>query len=320
MLMIAAVPMLVGIGALGVDLLHMEAVRSELQKACDAGALAGALVLLQNPAEVEESARTIAGLNIADGRAVSSYSDQTTVSVDVTAPSLNDPGRVKVTASMVTGNSFGRIVGRPTELVVTSATAGPRGLARTVPAGQLFPLAASWDAVPENDVALKDRKLGDIVKLYVNSQQVKNAAFTGFDSTADAGYISSAIDAYLKLSDPDPSQQRSAVIAGESKVNLNNGVAGQKRLAYPGHKAALLERKILYLPVILGTPPINQDATVIGFITIEVLDVEINGAGGIVQTITGRLVKGLRGGRSGGSEGIDPGLVAMEPFSVKLIE
>src|SRR5438270_446510 len=92
-LMVVAVPLAVGIGAFAVDMMKINSVHSELQKACDAGALAGTLQMYQfSPPpsssfdRIVASATSATSLNLADGKPVANSTANTTVVVTIFGP------------------------------------------------------------------------------------------------------------------------------------------------------------------------------------------------------------------------------------------
>src|SRR5688572_19789845 len=74
------------IGAVAVDFSHMLAVKTELQTATDAGALAGAQDLFSDLDNVERHALEITARNQADGKPVSNDTPDTIVTVQVVPP------------------------------------------------------------------------------------------------------------------------------------------------------------------------------------------------------------------------------------------
>jgi uncharacterized membrane protein len=105
-------PLLLGVGALAVDLAYLHVVRNELQNDADAAALAGARKLYQQGASVltwsvaEDSATNAIGLNraaghaLSDGQVVTGYWDtsQGTVGMQLSpmTPSASDVPAVQV--------------------------------------------------------------------------------------------------------------------------------------------------------------------------------------------------------------------------------
>ncbi len=138
------------IGALAVDFSHMDAVRSELQNAVDAAALAGASDLVNNPDQAETHAIEVAAANTADGRPLTNDGAGTTVSVQVTPSTGSDPGEVEVSASITVEHLLAKIFGRNSDTLTARSTAGGGNSIVSLSGNQAFPLAVSIDAVPGN--------------------------------------------------------------------------------------------------------------------------------------------------------------------------
>jgi Flp pilus assembly protein TadG len=295
----------VGIGALALDISHIIAAKNDLQKAVDAAALAGAEELTANPELVEYHALQIAANNKADGRFVANDSDGTSVTVGSTPSIVDEVGTVTVRAEMDLRHMAAPIFGRVTDRIGVCATASAKGPLTTIFADQAFPMTVSLDTAGKNNngqnvgKALKDHKLGDSVKFYINSQQVKNAAFTSFTlRQANANYIKDAVDQSLGLAEVQPGFIPSISVGDE--IYLNNGVVGQKELA-KGEKLDALIAKVPYVvaPVILGDPSFNQTRVVVGFVALKITDVEVSQSGGLVETITATLIKASVKGHGG---------------------
>src|SRR5262245_29234202 len=78
---------------------HLMMVRTDLQSACDASALAGASSLYDTPEDVENAVLSLAADNYADGLPVSSSSPGTHVKLTAYPGDTIYPGSVKVTAT-----------------------------------------------------------------------------------------------------------------------------------------------------------------------------------------------------------------------------
>jgi Flp pilus assembly protein TadG len=112
--LVGLIPLIMGIGAFAIDMMHINAVSNELQKAADAGALAGAdqLPTYSTPApgnlvQIKDAATAVTNVNMADGQVLSSTNANVTVNVSVpTAPtSVNGVGGiVEEDITMVTKN------------------------------------------------------------------------------------------------------------------------------------------------------------------------------------------------------------------------
>lgn len=169
---------------------------------------------------------------------------------------------------------------------------------------------------------LSSANVGDTVVFYINSQQYKNAAFTSLtEKETNANWIDNAIEQSLGLQSPIPGYIPS-VKAGDD-IYLMNGVAGQKKLASDPDYTALVNKKVLFLPVISGNPPFNQSQKCIGFIAVRVTDVEINQSGGVVESITCKIIRAIGPGTSttpidSGNATNDQALVRLAPGPIKL--
>lgn len=280
--------------ALAADSVHMHCARVQLQNAADAAALAGALQLDGDGALAQDRAFQVASACVADGRLVGSQSKNTNVNVIVVPSTFGAPGKVEVLAQMYVSHFLMPIMGRAGDWIRVRSVAGPSCIARQCPHNTCFPLAVSWDTVPNGNkdqaIALSQMHIGDTFRLYINSQKYKNAAFTSFTKdSANAHYIRSAINQILQL-EPQVPGLIPSVSVGDN-INLNNGVVGQKKLATSPEKEALLALNYIILPAITGDPPFNQARQIIGFIAFDVTAVEVNKTDGAVETITGILKK-----------------------------
>lgn len=333
LLMLALVVMVVIFGALALDVAHFVQARKELQVAVDAGALAGAVHLTnEDTTQAEQEAFTVTAANRADGVSVSNSSPGVRVLVQVvpSPPTQPEDGTCTVMAEKVVSHALSPIFGRHSDRASASATASGRGGIIRLGGGQAFPLAISIDTTPDKEVEgrenvkpLKDLHLGDTMMIDIGSQKVKNAAFTSFsESSANANYINSAIDEALGLT-PKQDVVVPPIAVGDS-INLNNGIVGQKTLASGERLAALQSAPFFVMPVIVGDPPMNQSAKIIGFVGIQVLNVT-TGKKGIVETIVGKIVKPVVVGVPGDPPPDVPGqyreiVTEIAPLSVHLID
>lgn len=290
------------LGSLGVDFMHILAVKEELQNATDAGALAGARELWFHLENAEPYALQVTAQNQADGRPVSNSSEGTHVVCTVTAPQGNTPGEVQVEATMRTRHILAPIFLRGSDEVRVLSVAGTSGQLWLLNANQAFPIAVSIDAVPStktgiNAKPLSQCSLGDEFTIYLGSQKVKNGCFTTFDSSPSAHYLNEAIAQALEFRDRVPGFIP-AIKVGD-QINLDNGISGQKKLADSPFLTALQSKGPLVLPVIAGDPAFNQSGAVIAFIGFKVLSVDVNGKSGVVESIRGQLVRPQVAGESG---------------------
>ena len=167
---------------------------------------------------------------------------------------------------------------------------------------------------------LKDLKVSDTLVIYINSQQVKNGAFTSLTvKDTNAKWFNQAIDQALGLATPVPNFIPGARIG--DPIFLSNGVAGQKTLAQEP-RFSNLKGKNLALPVIEGTPSYTKSHPLIGWVVLRITNVVINQRGGEVEAIEGTIVKVPIRGSSGTivNPGVSgPTLQSISPSSVRLI-
>lgn len=426
---------ILAVGSIAADVTHNVSVRTELQTATDAAALAGARALTDPDTQSLAStyASNAAAQNKADGSAVATDGNGSTVDVDVELGGEDVIGVVTVTASKPIANWLGALIGHPTDTITTISRAEASQYTNQVNSNVLFPLAVSIDAVPfdgngggngdnsgtdtstttssggttttttassgnngngkgnngggsttttttvttttttsggngngksngknsSSDTstesgttttttgstststsatsstttttsgtvvsikALKDLNVGDTVHIYINSQQVKNGAFTSFSKpNPNANWLNEVIDQQLGLAEPEANKVPSVKIG--DPISLMNGVAGQKSLAEGERLQALQNKAIIYLPVISGTPPFNQERPIIGWIAVKVKNVLTNQSGGVVETVEAELLKAPILGRKGdipptGDASWDTALQNFSPSTVRLL-
>ncbi len=165
MLVALTLPVLVGAGALALDLAYLHVVRNELQNDADAAALAGARKLYTNgasalnwsgAASTASSAITLnraAGHALADGQVQTGYWDMTQVATGIQGlpmtPGANDAPAVQVRLSKSDGQNLGpvrtfmaSIWGVFSKPVRVTAVAGVNSPGTILPGG-LFPFAIS---------------------------------------------------------------------------------------------------------------------------------------------------------------------------------
>lgn len=165
-------------------------------------------------------------------------------------------------------------------------------------------------------------QIGDSVTFYINSQQYKNSAWTSLTvKNTNANWLTSAINQSLGLATVQPGYIPSCKIG--DTIYLDNGVAGQKRLADGDANAALLSKEMIVLPVMSGDPPYNQTTTVVGFIAVKPLSVEINQQGGMVESFTCKVIKAITRGKDGamqsGNQTWDTALNLWSPGAAKIL-
>ena len=299
--MVGLLPLLIAFGAFAVEMMHINAVQSELQKACDAGALAGAQYLYKyytasGPADIEARARTVSGLNLADGRLVTNTSPNMNVVVNIVPPTVASTpkgpkkpkgkgsghgaggeamgGTVRVTATVGIENLFAKIFSRPIETVTSTALAGPVGGATQAGGSQTYPLAVSLNAIGPDGTALSSKNVGDTIQLGWH----QNVAWTD-----NAAGVSNSIDRYM-----EPGGGGTPTLRVGDNVNLKNGMqAGNQS------KMASDVGEVINLPVFMqAAGPFNGDVPIIGFISFQMQSM----SGGVA---TGKLLVGTLTGTGG---------------------
>lgn len=313
------------VGAIAIDTYRYVCIKHELHNATDAGALAGAQELWTDLNLAEQDAYDVTKLNQADGRSVDNASPGTSVKVTVVGPSVQSEGSVTVQASMSINHLIAPIFGRTSDVVSTTSIAGSTGSLITVFGNQLFPLAVSSNARTNGNAGiLETAKLGDKFQLNLNSQGFKNAAFTTLTvPPAKQPLVDKMIKQALGLEPEVPGLVPSISVGDD--IYLNNGILSEVDLARGPKLQAMIDpdRPPLILPVIEGEPPFNRTHTVVGFIAFKPTDVTLGRGGGIVETITGTLVKV---GIDGSSETVigkeysgNKTLASLTPTPIKLI-
>jgi Flp pilus assembly protein TadG len=318
----------VAIGAFAVDVSHNVTVRSELQNATDAAALAGATEMLKPETEnnADFSALQVAEANEADGKPVSNSTAGRQITVQ---PGSWDTGTNSATfdadAEATINNVFARIFGHPTDTLTTHSRAQVWRSIVGIPPNYGFPLIVSIDTTNGNPQPLWKLKVGDNFDIHINSQKFKNGAWTSFKmKNTNANWLKDAMDMSLGFM-PMKAGHFTGIEVGED-ASMANGVMAQKELAKGEKLAAITEEgRSFVIPVMTGDPPYNQSRKVVGFITIRVRDVTINKSGGQVETLHATLVKGLTKGegglpRSSGDPAIDKGISELSPGVVRLVQ
>src|SRR5579875_572395 len=275
----------VGLGALAVDLAHVQTVQGELQNATD-------------PANADADAVSVAGENKADGRAVSSGTGST---VNVTVLPIDSSGdsSVEVDASMTINHMLARIFGRTQDTVISRSTATYYPVINYLDANQFFPIAPSIDDTSQG-AALNTKHIGDNVTIVVESGgSGGNAAWVSgtTNSPANTNYMRGLIDIALQLAPPNSSIDTAIAADGVTKISpMSQGMHLGTNILGTQEVSAMMAKPFLVFPVISGSKPYVQSRTVLGFITVKVNSVSQT-AGQF--TINGTLVKGLVQGLGG---------------------
>jgi hypothetical protein len=318
---------IVAIGAFAVDISHNITVRSELQNATDAAALAGATELLKPETEnnADFSALQVAEANEADGKPVSNSTPGRSITVQPGTWDNNTNSAIFDADSQCTiNNVFARMFGHGTDTINTHSRAQCWRSIIGIPANSGFPLIVSADTTQGNPKPLYQMQVGDKFDIYINSQKFKNGAWTSFKmKNTNASWLKEAVDMGLGLSPMTPGHF-TGIDVGES-ASMANGVQAQKELAKGEKLAAFTDEGRTYIiPVMSGEPPYNQERNVVGFVTIKVNGVKINQSGGAVEVINTTLVKGLSRGEGGiprsGNSNLDQAMKELSPGVVRLIQ
>ncbi len=185
-MMLSCMLVLLGIGTFATDIGHNVVVRTELQNAVDAAALAGVKDLIDpanwNSGASDFDALQVCKSNSADGRAVANSSPGTTVSVTSVPPSSSSQGSCTVNASMVIDNTLARLVDHNFDTVNVSSTAYV-GSALSSPKGALLPVIANISSFMNGGAPLP---AGSPVTLRFSADNNSdNAHFTTFSSKAN---------------------------------------------------------------------------------------------------------------------------------------
>jgi Flp pilus assembly protein TadG len=292
----------IGVGAFAIDTTHNMTVRSELQNATDAAALAGARDLIDVKTEntADSTALDVASQNKADGKDVSNTTRGVTVTSQCSSwDTSNNSATCTVDAQQTIGNVFAKLFGHATDNVNTHSVAIAYRSITGIAPNYGFPMMVSIDTTNGNPKPINQLNIGDSFDIFINSQQWKNAAWTSFKmQNTNANWLKTAMEMGLGL---QPMQDGifTGIDVGDN-ASLANGVEGQKALAGGEELSALTaEGMNVTIPVMSGDPPYNQDRQVVGFITIHVTGVDINKSGGQVEILHAKLVKGTTKGTGG---------------------
>jgi Flp pilus assembly protein TadG len=255
------------VGVLAHDLPYLTAVKTQLQSATDAAALAGAQELTSNSANAAQAAILCANNNYANGKVVESNGTTgQTLTVDVVPPDQAGRGSVTVTASMPVQNLFGSIVGHNIDTITATSKAGSTSSLKHLNPNRGFPVAVNYNAVSQ-------AQIGSSVTFWINSQQVKNAAFTGFNQNTNANVVKAEMDQALGLTSVTDGLIPGLTLGDNLAIDLSNGVLGQMQLSHEPYYSALLS-KVYILPLVdTGSTQMNQNSTIVGFIAVRFTEV-----------------------------------------------
>ncbi len=268
---------LLGLAGLALDLGHLYVVKSELQRAADAGAAAGARALFfpadSSPPQCSRAAQTgtmIARDNSVDGAAAAVAAIQTgywdwqseTFVSGCSAAAATFTTAVSLTTRSTVSLTFMKVFGLgPVNLSAPAISS--MGFVGGVPPGTI-PVALSKGAF----------KIGSHVKIN----------FTGTDNGGwfvPAGYSSSAssLVSYINATAPLP-----ALRTGES-VNLNNGTVTSALSALENRLAGYAGNWTAYLPAV-DTNSFNQTCPIYGFAAFTLTGVKTGSDASITGVIS----------------------------------
>ena len=312
------------IGAIALDFSHVLTVRSELQNATDAAALAGAQAFANGQEEnAEANALTVAQNNTADGRALANESPETQIGVQLfPAASPGEANVVQVDAQMTIHHMLAPIIGRPTDTLAVRSRAGAYGLVQTLAPGQAFPVAVNPRAWPNGvggpQLPVNQLHANDPVTLVIrpNGNPTRNAVWTPFhESSANTQDYRHLIDQYLEIVPPDPNSGIPSLEAGVDNINLDNGL--NQGTDVDGAYAAGIKNKPFVIFPLVSTNNYNQQTQVIGFITVKVTSItHTSGDMTFSGTLTRNIVKGWAGQLPATAP---PEIVNYSPWVVKLL-
>jgi Flp pilus assembly protein TadG len=317
-----------GLGAFALDFAHMMAVRSELQNASDAAALAGATAFAKDEDELAEThALEVAGQNHADGRPVSNDSVETEVTAQSFPSGLTgEPDLVEVDARMAVNHMLAPIFGRRKDTIAVTSKAGYYPTLRMLGPNQAFPIAVSvdqWPRGPEGgDLPVNRLKKGDPVTIIISpsAQPGRNAAWTSFNiSSANTDTYVELIEQALGMAPPNEDVSIPQLEVGVDEIALDNGINNGTDLNGK-YEAPAKAKPFLVMPLIQGNQ-YNQKQTVIGFITVKIKSIKYKSGD---FEILGTLVKGIVRGWGGEIPGTGNGqnnqaVNDLSPAVVKLL-
>ncbi len=311
------------LACLGADVAHCVHVQARLQAATDAGALAGVVEIAKNAPTASDQTRAynyalaVTGANEADNVFIRNDSPDTIVSVyvDTTA----EPKTVTVVASRRVNSVFASLLSfgngaetvsfRPDALFVQSAWAGDgqgannwlstRSTAAPFLIDKVYPfqilgMIPSLDVIPSDGPA-QGQKIADVLnsnesfELCWNPQKSKNVGW---------------VKAWLKQNDTQ-------VRIGES-WRMQNGVVNSAL-------SQIHVGDVVGIPVTQGGVPMNDDRTILGVITVEVI--AISGNGMTVKMHEPILFHGVKGTANVTTSSENQAfLQKWQPWTVQLIE
>ena len=241
---------LISICGAGLEIGQTCFIRSDLQKAADAAALAGARRLESN----ETQARIEALL------AVPNKSDQTNLTVQ-TVKTGNGTPLFSATANTSVNHFFLGFLGNRTEDVTVTAFAGPSGTVTKVEKGKIFPLAVGIDSLVFQATKGHDALRTQTISLRFDGKTGKATSFIEFKKD-NKGFFSKLItDA---VTGKQTGTRIPAVSMGDKLRLYKRSTGGQTILANPKLIRAMKGKTIL-LPIV--SAPNKSEARVVGFLS-----------------------------------------------------
>lgn len=310
--------------AFAVDIGHAATVRTELQNAIDASALAGARNYVNgfDYSAAYNDALSMASKNTADGLALTSSNSNTKVSITALNPAdEKQPGVCQVMATMNVPTMLAKLFGQETTPVTVTAKAQGYSSINAVAPNVLFPLAVSVDTITGHHKPLYKCGPGEEVTFFINTPKLTNAMFTGFtNEAADSNYINEAIEQQLSLA-KDKSTSIPSVKIGD-RISLLRDTRDICDLSAGAEGMALLNKGPVILPLISGDGPFNQSRPVDGFVAVRITNVErdLNGRMAIKAVLVKTATKGHPGsvGTPTGIPTVDAGIQRLSPGIVML--
>jgi hypothetical protein len=269
---VGMIPLVVALGAFGIDLMHVNATKAELQRSCDAAALAGAarLGLWDHDAPKGESARQSADmmlkLNVADGRLVDNGNPDIKTAVSFPKePVKGIGGQCRVDAEMKIRGLFSAIFSNYTQTVNATATASATGIVNEAFAGQVYPIALGLNvADPVTGVPLAAKKVGDQLVIWFAPDGQDNAGWTTLNEGGGANAVRELIDGYRNPSKSNASRS----VKVNDAIDLKNGVMASAISEVAQHVG-----ETVVFPVVDVTK-FNQNATIVGFVGLTITSVD----------------------------------------------
>jgi Flp pilus assembly protein TadG len=287
MLVAAVVPIAFILAALAVDIGHVSMVRTELQNAADAAALAGAHDIDLSPEKLRMRAEAVAGFNTADGRPVSNSAAGTDVQVAFIPATAATTALVRVTVLRRVKHFFASIFGRTSDQIMVRATASSGGRLSTNFDGMTFPLALTADRFTLNTF-----EIGDTIRLVVTADDRSGSGNNGNHNGADNGnhygyvtkpghgygdntvinaafvqFLPGALEQSLGMTTWQPGVVPAVKI--NDSLSLNDIDSALTKMPLPEYSAALMAKKFAIIPVVTGDPASVGGHNVIGFLAVK---------------------------------------------------